>query len=124
MKYFGTDGIRGVPNQKLTIELVTKLGEALSLLGSKDVVIATDTRISKDMLSYAIASGCMSRGLNVHHVGIIPTPALIYYSYKMNYTGIMITASHNPYTDNGIKVLNKGYKLNEKEELMIRRIYW
>ena len=118
-KYFGTDGIRGIPNKKLTIELVTKLGEALSLLGSKDVVIATDTRISKDMLSYAIASGCMSRGLNVHHVGIIPTPALIYYSYKMNYTGVMITASHNPYTDNGIKVLNKGYKLNEKEELMI-----
>ncbi len=118
-KYFGTDGIRGIPNKKLTIELVTKLGASLSLLDSKDVVIATDTRISKDMLGYAIASGAMSRGLNIHYAGVMPTPALIYYSYIKGYTGIMITASHNPYTDNGIKVLNKGYKLSEKEELLL-----
>lgn len=55
MKYFGTDGIRGVPNKKLTMDLVSKLGMSLSLLNNKDVVIATDTRVSKDMLSYAIA---------------------------------------------------------------------
>lgn len=119
MKYFGTDGIRGVPNKKLTMDLVSKLGMSLSLLNNKDVVIATDTRVSKDMLSYAIAGACLSRGLNVHFAGVIPTPALIYYSYIKGYTGVMITASHNPYTDNGIKVLNKGFKLRESEELLL-----
>lgn len=118
-KYFGTDGIRGVPNKKLTVELVTKLGQALSQLNNKDVVVATDTRISKDMLAQAITAGALSRGINVHFVGVIPTPALIYYSYVKGYTGIMITASHNPYTDNGIKVLNKGFKLSDDEERKI-----
>ena len=118
-QYFGTDGIRGVPNKKLTVELVTKLGQALSQLNNKDVVVATDTRISKDMLAQAITAGALSRGINVHFVGVIPTPALIYYSYVKGYTGIMITASHNPYTDNGIKVLNKGFKLSEDEECKI-----
>lgn len=118
-KYFGTDGIRGVPNKKLTIELVTKLGQSLSQLNNKDVAVATDTRISKDMLAQAITAGTLSRGINVHFIGVIPTPALIYYSYIKGYTGIMITASHNPYTDNGIKVLNKGFKLSEDEECKI-----
>ena len=118
-KYFGTDGIRGIPNKKITIELLTKIGATLSLLGNKDVVIATDTRISKDMLSYAICAAASSRGLNVHFAGVMPTPALIYYSYVKGYTGVMITASHNPYTDNGIKILNKGFKLSEKEEALL-----
>lgn len=122
MKYFGTDGIRGIPNKKLTIELATKLGMALASLGSKEVVIATDTRISKDMLAYAIASGAMSRGLNIYFAGVMPTPALIYTSEQMNIVGVMITASHNPYTDNGIKVLNKGIKLSEKEELLVEEL--
>ncbi|MDE5715803.1 MAG: hypothetical protein K2I42_06730 [Anaeroplasmataceae bacterium] len=119
MKYFGTDGIRGVPNKKLTIDLVSKIGMSLSLLNNKDVVIATDTRISKDMLAYAITGACLSRGLNVHFAGVIPTPALIYYSYIKGYTGVMITASHNPYTDNGIKILNQGFKLKESEEALL-----
>ncbi len=119
MKYFGTDGIRGVPNEKLTIELVTKIGESLSLLGNNDLVIATDTRISKDMLAYSLAGAAMSRGINVHFMGVIPTPALIYYSYIKGYTGVMITASHNPYTDNGIKILNKGFKLSSNEESLL-----
>ena len=104
-KYFGTDGIRGIPNKKLTIELVTRIGESLHLLGNKEVVIATDTRVSKDMLGYAIASAAMSRGLNVHYTGVMPTPALIYNSFKNKCIGVMITASHNPYTDNGIKII-------------------
>lgn len=119
MKYFGTDGIRGVPNKKLTIDLAAKLGMALQILGCEDVVIATDTRISKDMLAYAIASGAMSRGMNVYFAGVMPTPALIYTSLVKNITGVMITASHNPYTDNGIKVLNKGVKLTDEEECLI-----
>lgn len=122
MKYFGTDGIRGVPNQKLTVDLVTKLGMALKVLGNKDLVIATDTRLSKDMLSSAITAGALSMGIDVHFVGVIPTPALIYYSYVKKYTGVMITASHNPYTDNGIKVLKNGFKLSEEDELKIEEL--
>lgn len=122
MKYFGTDGIRGIPNKKLTIELATKLGMALKCLESDDIVIATDTRISKDMLAYAIASGAMSRGMNVYFAGVMPTPALIYTSEKMNIVGVMITASHNPYTDNGIKVLNRGIKLSEEEESKVETL--
>ncbi len=116
MKYFGTDGIRGVPNVKLTVELVTKLGSALKALGNKKIVIATDTRISKDMLASCITAGALAAGLDVEFVGVIPTPALIYYSYKHNLTGVMITASHNPYTDNGIKVLKCGKKLSDIDE--------
>lgn len=122
MKYFGTDGIRGIPNEKLTIDLVTKLGSALKVLGNKDIVLATDTRLSKDMLSSAITAGSLAAGLNVHFVGVIPTPALIYYSYIHKYTGVMITASHNPYTDNGIKVLKNGFKLSEEDELAVENL--
>ncbi len=122
MKYFGTDGIRGIPNEKLTIDLVTKLSSALKVLGNKDIVLATDTRLSKDMLSSAITAGSLASGLNVHFVGVIPTPALIYYSYIHKFTGVMITASHNPYTDNGIKVLKNGFKLSEEDELAVENL--
>ena len=122
MKYFGTDGIRGIPNKKLTIELVTRLGMALKSLDINDVIIACDTRVSKDMLAFGLASGALSRGLTVHFAGVMPTPALIYNSNLKQCIGIMITASHNPYTDNGIKVLNKGIKLTEGEELMIESL--
>ena len=122
MKYFGTDGIRGIPNKKLTVELVTRLGMALKTLNIDDVIIACDTRVSKDMLAFGLASGALSRGLTVHFAGVMPTPALIYNSNLKQCIGIMITASHNPYTDNGIKVLNKGIKLTEGEELMIESL--
>ena len=119
MKYFGTDGIRGVPNVKLTVDLVYKLGAALKSLGSKDIVLATDTRLSKDMLANALSAGALSMGLNIHFLGVIPTPALIYTSLKRRCTGVMITASHNPYTDNGLKVLKNGYKLTDEEERIV-----
>ena len=122
MKYFGTDGIRGVPNQKLTVELVTRLGSALTALENKNVVLATDTRVSKDMLAACITAGALSQGLNVIFIGVVPTPALIYYSHKYNYTGVMITASHNPYTDNGIKVLKNGKKLSPEDEEKIEAL--
>ena len=122
LKYFGTDGIRGVPNQKLTIDLVTKLGSALKVLGNSEVVLATDTRLSKDMLAQAISCGALAAGLNVHYIGVIPTPALIYYSYVHKMTGVMITASHNPYTDNGIKVLKNGRKLSADDELKVEAL--
>ncbi len=121
-KYFGTDGMRGVPNQKLTVDIISKMGMALESLGNKDVVLATDTRLSKDMLSNAVMAGALSHGMNVHFIGVIPTPALIYYSKLKGYTGVMITASHNPYTDNGIKLLNKGYKLTDSEEAKVEEL--
>ena len=121
MKYFGTDGIRGVPNEKLTVDLVTKLGGALKELNNKKVVLATDTRLSKDMLASAISCGALANGLDVLYIGVVPTPALIYYSYTHKMTGVMITASHNPYTDNGIKVLKCGKKLSEEDELKVEQ---
>ncbi len=122
MNYFGTDGIRGIPNKKLTAELAISVGKALKSLQNKSVCIATDTRISKDMLAHGIAAGALSMGLDVYYLGVLPTPGLIYYSKKHQMTGIMVTASHNPYTDNGIKVLNKGFKLSPNEEAIIENL--
>ena len=121
MKYFGTDGIRGIPNKTLTNELVYKIGKSLSTLGNKRVYVAFDTRISKDMLFCSLASGCMSMGLDVYNLGVLSTPGLIYYSKQKNAIGVMITASHNPYTDNGIKIVLNGRKLNESEEKKIEK---
>lgn len=121
MKYFGTDGIRGIPNEKLTVELVIRLGKALGKLGNKEVCIGCDTRVSKDMLAYGVASGAMAAGLKVHYLGVLPTPGLIYYSFKHQMTGIMITASHNPYYDNGIKVFDKGFKLQSDIEAILEQ---
>ena len=121
-KYFGTDGMRGIPNKILTANLVMKIGSALKSLDNKDICVATDTRLSKDMLSSALISGALAMNNDVHYLGVIPTPALIYYSYLKKYTGVMITASHNPYTDNGIKLLNKGYKLTPEEEALVESL--
>lgn len=121
MKYFGTDGIRGIPNKTLTNELVYKIGKSLSTLGNKRVYVAFDTRISKDMLFCSLASGCMSMGLDVYNLGVLSTPGLIYYSKQKNAVGVMITASHNPYIDNGIKIILNGRKLNEFEEMKIEK---
>ncbi len=119
MKYFGTDGIRGIPNKLLTVEFTSKIGMSLSILNNKNVYIATDTRISKDLLLSSIISGILSKGMNVIDLGILPTPALIYFSKIKNSTGVIITASHNPYYDNGIKIVNKGNKLTIEEEQRI-----
>lgn len=119
MKYFGTDGIRGVPNDTLKPELVLRLGQALQVLGESELVLGTDTRVSKDMLSAAIVAGATAVGINVHHIGVLPTPGVIYTSLKRGCLGVMITASHNPYQDNGIKVFYKGYKLTPEQEQAI-----
>ena len=120
MKYFGTDGIRGRATESLTVDIAFRLGKALALLDSKTVVIGTDTRASRDMLFSAIASGCMAMGLDVIDAGIIPTPGLIYYSNVKGITGVMVTASHNPYYDNGIKLINSnGEKMDEETILLV-----
>ncbi len=117
-KYFGTDGIRGIAFEKLDSELSFKLGQAIArVFKPKQVVIGMDTRESSPMLAYSIANGLMALGVDVLLAGVVSTPMIAHYSKIKSIIGIMITASHNPYTDNGIKVFNKGYKTLNEEEL-------
>lgn len=119
-KYFGTDGIRGRYNLELTNSMAFKVGQSLkSVLGTNKLVIGMDTRESSSELMYSLSSGAQSFGIDVMIAGIVSTPMISHYSKQKNITGIMITASHNPYTDNGIKVFNKGNKLLDSEELAI-----
>lgn len=119
MKYFGTDGIRGIANQTLTVDFCVRIGKAMSIFKPKKVYVATDTRQSKDALAYALIGGCLSVGIDVVFLHILSTPALIYLS--RNGMGMMITASHNPFFYNGIKILNHGRKLNKEEETMFEQ---
>lgn len=119
-KYFGTDGIRGAAFTKLSPSLAYRLGQGLkSAIGTYDVVIGYDTRQSSPLLAYMIAAGALSEGLNVSFAGVCSTPMVAYYSKEKQMMGVMVTASHNPYTDNGIKVFNKGYKTTDEEEVIL-----
>ena len=125
-KYFGTDGIRGIAGESLTADLSFKVGKALGklLTEKKDhpkVVIGRDTRISCDMIEHALTAGLTSTGVNVMTVGTIPTPAIAYLTKTIETdSGIMISASHNPYQDNGIKIFGPdGFKLTDEQELEI-----
>lgn len=118
MKYFGTDGIRGQANVKLTPELAYKVGRYLGfkLRQDKDAkfLIGRDPRKSGQMLEAALASGLAASGCNVDLVGVVVTPLVSYLLDQGDYVGgIMITASHNPYYDNGLKVMNsQGLKID------------
>lgn len=110
-KLFGTDGVRGIANQyPMTADFALALGKACGKLICKDkkkVAIAKDTRLSGDLLENALTAGFTSQGIDVLKLGIIPTPALTSLTAGLNVDmAVMITASHNPYTDNGIKLLN------------------
>lgn len=126
MKYFGTDGIRGVVNQNLTAQFAYKLGLSLAnYFGKKNkVCIGCDARLSSPMLLSAIATGLMEGGVNVTCVGIVSTPALCFVTKKHKFDfGIMITASHNPPEYNGIKIFNSlGEKLSPSENAKIEKI--
>lgn len=119
MKYFGTDGIRGVAYQDLTVELAYKVGESLGLLNIDKLVIGLDTRESSRALADSLIKGAINVGINVFDLDIIPTPGLILESYFRKSLGVMITASHNPYTDNGIKIVKFGYKIDERDKKII-----
>lgn len=128
-KYFGTDGIRGIAGESLTADLSFKVGKALGkLLTEKKehpkVVIGRDTRISCDMIEQALTAGLTSTGVNVMTVGNIPTPAIAYLTKTIETdSGIMISASHNPYQDNGIKIFGPdGFKLTDEQELEIESL--
>ncbi len=119
-KYFGTDGIRGKYGIELTDDLAYKVGQSLKpVLNTKRLVIGMDTRASGSNLLNSVRRGAQDAGIDVMIAGIVSTPMISHYSKQKQVTGIMITASHNPYTDNGIKVFKMGNKLLEKEELAI-----
>ncbi|MDR0500179.1 MAG: phosphoglucosamine mutase [Coriobacteriales bacterium] len=118
MKYFGTDGVRGIANSELTCELASALGKsAVSVLG-KCLVVGRDTRRSGTMLEAALVAGITSAGGNVLLAGIVPTPAVALLARKLNANGaIIISASHNAPQYNGIKFFDAhGYKLDSKAE--------
>ncbi|QUN06621.1 phosphoglucosamine mutase [Shewanella yunxiaonensis] len=125
-KFFGTDGVRGkVGSGKMTPELALKLGWAagrvLSRTGTKKVLIGKDTRISGYMFESALEAGLSAAGLNVMLMGPMPTPAVAYLTRTFRAeAGVVISASHNPYYDNGIKFFSsKGTKLDDELELEI-----
>lgn len=134
-KYFGTDGIRGEANKYLSLDLVTNLGLALGYyLKTKTdkkpkVILGTDTRISGYMIrSELLSAGLTAMGVNIEFVGVLPTPGVSYLTRTLKAdAGIMISASHNPIKDNGIKIFSQsGFKLSDEiekelEELMDNR---
>ena len=119
-KVFGTDGIRGRFGIELNAPLAFKVAQSLKgVLNIDKLVIGIDTRESSTELMYACASGAQSIGVDVMLAGVVSTPLISHYTKEKKIAGIMITASHNPYKDNGIKVYHCGNKLTEKQELAI-----
>lgn len=109
MLKFGTDGVRGVANTELTPELALALGRASArVLGGDRVVIGRDTRRSGPLLESALAAGFASEGVDVVHLGVVPTPLVAHASAALGVPGAMISASHNPFPDNGIKLFAPG----------------
>lgn len=128
-KYFETDGVRGVANTELTPELAFKLGRCGGYVlmqhapneAHPRVLVGRDTRISGTLLEYALIAGLLSVGIEVMQLGVVPTPAVAYLTRTQNaVAGIMISASHNPAQDNGIKFFGAdGFKLSDEQELEI-----
>lgn len=129
-KFFGTDGVRGVANTELTPELVYKLGRAGAYVLTKEthnvpkIIVGMDTRISGDMLESALIAGICSVGASAVSLGVVPTPAVAHLVREYNAdAGVVISASHNPVEDNGIKFFNsKGFKLPDEIEEQIEDI--
>ena len=128
-KYFGTDGIRGRANGVITPELALKVGQAAGLTFQNGdhrhrVLIGKDTRLSGYMIETALVAGFTSVGMDVLLTGPMPTPAVAMLTRSMRADlGVMISASHNPYDDNGIKLFGPdGYKLSDEIELNIEKL--
>ena len=129
-KYFGTDGVRGVVNKGLDAVLAYKVGIAAAMVlseGRSDKPVFTigkDTRVSGDMLESALIAGLCAAGANVIQLGVVPTPAVAFITVdSASDAGIVISASHNPYEHNGIKIFNgQGFKLPDETEARIERI--
>src|ERR671934_3096197 len=128
-KYFGTDGIRGRANATITPELALKVGQAAGLLFLRGehrhrVVIGKDTRLSGYMIETAMIAGFTSVGMDVFQLGPMPTPAVAMLTRSLRADlGVMISASHNPFIDNGIKLFGPdGYKLSDEKEEAIEEL--
>ncbi len=123
-KYFGTDGVRGIANRDLTVELAFKIGRAGAYVLTKEnkrkptILIARDTRISGQMLEAALVAGILSVGADAMSLGVMPTPAMAYLTREYSAdAGVVISASHNSVEYNGIKFFNaKGFKLSDALE--------
>jgi phosphoglucosamine mutase len=130
-KLFGTDGIRGVANRDLTPELAFKIGRIAAWMLGRDhkspvFVIGRDTRLSGSMLEGSLTAGITSAGGRVHLLGVASTPAVAYLTKELKASaGIVISASHNPIEDNGLKIFNSsGLKLSDALEDQIEEIYF
>src|SRR5215470_8412974 len=131
VRLFGTDGVRGVANQDLTAELALGLGSAaarrLGTVGGharRIAVVGRDPRASSEMLEAAVIAGVTSEGVDALRVGVLPTPAVAYLTsaYDADF-GVMISASHNPMPDNGIKIFGPGgHKLDDDTEDQIEQL--
>ena len=129
-RLFGTDGVRGVANAELTPEIAFKLGRAAAEYFGREtaapkIIIGRDTRLSGTMLEAALAAGICSAGGNAHLLGVISTPAVSFLTSVMDANaGVVISASHNPFEDNGIKFFSKtGHKLPDAVEDEIEAIF-
>ena len=126
-KYFGTDGVRGKANEDLTLDMAIRIGQYLGWYYGKNrpakILIGKDTRLSGDMFEAGLAAGATSTGADVYLLGVCPTPAVSYLVNKDRFDcGIMVSASHNPYYDNGIKVFDhNGQKMDEEVLLEIEK---
>src|ERR1700737_5296133 len=128
-KHFGTDGLRGLANSAITPELVVKVAQATGIIFQRGehrhrVVIGKDTRLSGYMIENALVAGFTSVGMDVLLLGPMPTPAVAMLVRSMRADlGVMISASHNPHDDNGIKLFGPdGYKLSDEMERDIERL--
>ena len=126
-KLFGTSGIRGVVGKELTHEMLLNVGRAVAagLRPSSNVLVATDSRVSREFVKAAVSMGLLTGGANVIDAGILPTPILAFATVDMGMdAGIMITASHNPPEYNGVKLFTSegiGYSTGQENE--VERIY-
>ena len=129
-KLFGTDGIRGIANEyPMTTEIALNVGRAIAYLSKRKghtpkIIIGRDTRLSGDMFEGAIISGICSMGVNAISVGVMPTPGIAFLTHDMRAdAGIVISASHNPSQDNGIKIFNSdGFKFSDEKENQIEEL--
>ncbi|MDT3427677.1 phosphoglucosamine mutase [Paenibacillus forsythiae] len=128
-KYFGTDGVRGVANRELTAEMAYSIGRCggyvlTANVEKPKVVIGMDTRISGPLLESALVAGMLSIGAEVIRLGVVTTPAVAYITRLLKAdAGVMISASHNPVEDNGIKFFGgDGFKLSDETELRIEEL--
>ncbi len=129
-KIFGTDGIRGEVNRKpMDVATIVKVGQAVTIYFRKNkhharIIVGKDTRLSGYMVESALEAGITSMGGDVYAAGVLPTPAIAFLTTDMRAdAGVMISASHNPFHDNGIKIFSsKGQKLPDKDELEIEKL--